>query len=165
MNHEQAHPKLAPFYDRTLPETERRLVAYHVDACAECRSELEEWGKISRVLAQGKEVRVPENFSRAVMARLPRQEASRGWFSFKDIFAVPRWQVAVTLAALCTVSVYFTLNQWIENRDANPVLLAYQEGTGGQWIFTSKKIDKEDLLKAMVQKNTAEEDSEEPVHE
>ncbi|MCB4755839.1 MAG: zf-HC2 domain-containing protein [Elusimicrobia bacterium] len=74
MDHDQIKDKLDAYDDNELSIGERHEVTAHLEACAECRTNAEEWKKTTDMFFKTPQLPSSEEFVHRVMARIERLE-------------------------------------------------------------------------------------------
>jgi len=91
----EAREMFSPYLDKELTTSELRVFEQHLDACPECRKELDAWQEMCLALKDLKgPFSAPEGFAGAVMARVAGREKVRPWQGAR------RWVAAAAAAAV-----------------------------------------------------------------
>ncbi|MBI1979793.1 MAG: hypothetical protein HYS58_03410 [Elusimicrobia bacterium] len=119
----------------------------------------EKWQKLLKIISRPPQVRVPPDFSRNVMSKiLQKQERApktQRW-NWLDLFGLPRWEVAATLAIFFLVLIYSVLPPFApqengENLDSFLLSLTNGENRTAA-LFSEKEIETDDFARMTIGK-------------
>jgi len=124
-------PKVSAYHDGELSELESRELGVHLSRCPECSRALREMGRLSDLIQQASDARVPG----AVLARL--REGS-GRMAGNDLLPVARFLTGFA-TALLVVSLSVSILSGFGGRAASPVNQDWEE------IAAARELDVDTL--------------------
>jgi len=124
MNHEIINALLFKAHDKELSPDTLAQIQEHLTSCSQCRTEVEEWDKLSSALHKIPASKAPAHFTNAVMARLENEEikTTSPWtWNFNFNFRFP----SLTLAAAAIVMAFVLVPQL--RQPEKPTVITTQE--------------------------------------
>jgi len=122
LNHSDVHKRMADYLEGDLSLDRRAVFDAHLDACAECRAEMEELRAISHVLSRLPDVEPPPNLTSDVMRRIRLGEAAPTWGDhFRTLlYELSSPGIAIPVSAMLAAFVLAVASgqfQWSLSRD------------------------------------------------
>lgn len=145
MKHDEIKNKLEAFHDGELPKEESREIALHAESCAECRSALEDLGRLKTALSRAAKVEPSESFVARVMGSLPEEAKPLP----KIITVRPRpflrWALPLAGYAFALLLIVFVLMPREPVMNVENILLSYAPD-GAQQFFSQESLNVGELL-------------------
>jgi hypothetical protein len=126
MKHEEIKRKIGAFMDDEVKDAEKSEITAHLEACAECRGELEALAANNAILSKATGLNPSANFRVGMNAKLDKAAAGRHVFDLTKLIPIP---IALSLIVLIA-SAFFMAAPYIYASNDNEMKTRANEMAG-----------------------------------